>query len=313
MLLVLFYIFFVAYTFGYHYVPFVALFEAGYDLYGYCHLYLQEEEEDVKEEEKIVEEKYENKYYEKFLQTKKEIEWTDFELNEIANLEIKLQRREVQKEMKDFQAMAKKVVLEEKLAKLRNNIVLEKTPLGNVVMYYDVRKESFVYYSDNTIPYRFLDAVGRKYVITFRCAHLFVDINETKREKVKTKENDKEVKVDDDTKKEEEKEEKEDKEEKEEEEPTKKPKKNVFAKFKSYNKDTTKTTVGIPPKTNNTNRGSVVEEENTGTVIDENATNRYTWEGKMLDFPFLQKVDKTKVDKRLALSFADYKKLQSNI
>jgi hypothetical protein len=49
-----------------------------------------------------------------------------------------------------------------------NNIIFEKTPLGNVAMYYDVDNESFIYFSDNTIPYRFLEVVARKYVLIYK-------------------------------------------------------------------------------------------------------------------------------------------------
>ena len=45
--------------------------------------------------------------------------------------------------------------------------VMEMTPVGNVIMQYDGKKESFVYYSDNIVPFRFLETVSRKYMTTF--------------------------------------------------------------------------------------------------------------------------------------------------
>jgi hypothetical protein len=42
---------------------------------------------------------------------------------------------------------------QERLEQLKNSILIETTPLGNVVMYYDTSRETFIYYSDSTIPY----------------------------------------------------------------------------------------------------------------------------------------------------------------
>ena len=57
--------------------------------------------------------------------------------------------------------------------------VMETTPMGNVIMHYDTNKELFVYYSDNTIPYRYLETVARKYVCIFNCKELYVARQET--------------------------------------------------------------------------------------------------------------------------------------
>ena len=55
-------------------------------------------------------------------------------------------------------------------------ILYESTPRGNIVMFYDVYKDGFSYYSDQTgIPYKVLNAVAMKYVITFRCRDFFMD------------------------------------------------------------------------------------------------------------------------------------------
>lgn len=55
---------------------------------------------------------------------------------------------------------------------------MEKTPLGNVALYYNQDRECFEYYTDHTIPYRYLETVGRKYVITFDCIELYIDMEE---------------------------------------------------------------------------------------------------------------------------------------
>jgi len=55
-------------------------------------------------------------------------------------------------------------------------ILYESTPRGNIVMFYDVYKDGFSYYSDQTgIPYKILNAVAMKYVIMFRCRDFFMD------------------------------------------------------------------------------------------------------------------------------------------
>ena len=58
--------------------------------------------------------------------------------------------------------------LNKRLSMLKNNIIMEKTPLGNVVMFYNHTRTSFEYYSDSTIPYRYLETVARKYVVTYQ-------------------------------------------------------------------------------------------------------------------------------------------------
>jgi len=63
----------------------------------------------------------------------------------------------------------------DKIESLTNSYLMESTPVGNIVMYYDRKKESFLYYSDNVVPFRYLEPVGRKYVIMFQCKELFQD------------------------------------------------------------------------------------------------------------------------------------------
>ena len=53
--------------------------------------------------------------------------------------------------------------------------VMEYTPIGNVIMRYDKKRETFIYYSDHVIPFRFLEVVSRKYALTFSCKSLVVD------------------------------------------------------------------------------------------------------------------------------------------
>lgn len=58
----------------------------------------------------------------------------------------------------------------------KRRVLIENTPRGNVIMYYDVYKQGFAYYCDqSTMPYDIMNAVAMKYVLTFSCRDLFVD------------------------------------------------------------------------------------------------------------------------------------------
>jgi hypothetical protein len=52
---------------------------------------------------------------------------------------------------------------------------MEWTPLGNVIMYYDVYKNGFSYYSNHTLMDYFLNALAMKYVLLFKCRDFFMD------------------------------------------------------------------------------------------------------------------------------------------
>ena len=62
---------------------------------------------------------------------------------------------------------------EEKQWKTR--VLIEHTPRGNVIMYYDPYKLGFTYYSDQHITYNILNAVAMKYVLKFQCRDFFMD------------------------------------------------------------------------------------------------------------------------------------------
>ena len=60
--------------------------------------------------------------------------------------------------------------------KWKKKILIESTPRGNIIMFYDVYKNGFSYYSDqNSIPYSLLNTVAMKYVRIFLCRDLFID------------------------------------------------------------------------------------------------------------------------------------------
>lgn len=65
---------------------------------------------------------------------------------------------------------------EEELEKeWKSRILIENTPRGNVIMYYDTYKHAFAYAADQNIPYPILNACAMKYVLTFQCFDFFVD------------------------------------------------------------------------------------------------------------------------------------------
>ena len=199
---------------------------------------------------------------------------------------------------------ARKFTIDKRLDKLENCYVMEFTPLGNVLMKYDKNKESFRFYSDSTIPYRYLEVVGRKFVKQFNCRPIFVDMEEEL--KLAEEKWEKEKK---------EKEEKEEEEKRKKEEdiknkvPIEEKKKNVFAKFKSYNKEsgTGHVSTAAPPKNSIPNKKLTKTQENENTLLKQKA-NRYTYEGKIINFSFIKKVDRKVVDKKFGMSFADFKK-----
>ena len=180
----------------------------------------------------------------------------------------------------------------------KHNMVMEYTPLGNVIMFYDDKTESFHYNSDTTIPYRFLEVVARKYILTFHCKQLYVDMEEEIKLAIEKIDIEKQLKItaqqqiidsnnNDKT-------------------TTSITNSNskVFAKFKDYNKNNTKTSSTVPNKSNNQSNQNKKDDE----ILKENA-NRYTYDGRFSNFQFLIKVDKKITDKRLGLTFADFKKM----
>jgi len=226
-------------------------------------------------------------------------------VEEISILQKQTETKEGQHEIvKKAQEQAKEFMLNLRLEKLKNCFIMESTPLGNVLMIYDPIRLTFKYYSDNTIPYRYLETVGRKYVKFFNCRPIFVDMeDELKLAEEKWEKERKE-------KEEKEKEEKRKMEELKANNKVNENKKSVFAKFKSYNKDSvTGKSIMAPPKNNIQNKQLTKEQENEKILLKDKA-NRYTYEGKISNFSFLKKIERKVVDKKYAMTFADFKKIQ---
>ena len=85
------------------------------------------------------------------------------------------------------------------------------------------------------------------------------------------------------------------------------PKKNVFAKFKSYNKEAGKVNKGAPPK--NSIPNTKLERNPNDKLILKESANRYLYQGKLNNFCVLKKVERT--DKKHKMTFADFKQMDS--
>jgi len=73
--------------------------------------------------------------------------------------------------------------------------VEEVTPEGHIFMTYDEPTNTFFYWSDKAIAYKYLDVVSRKYVIVYNCKEVYVNlfkeiIKMTLKEKEEKKEED---------------------------------------------------------------------------------------------------------------------------
>ena len=251
----------------------------------------------------------------------------DYDVYDLFN-DLQTDRKEYYEKLKEIEQQeipeqelkdkAHLYILDKKLDDFINNYVLESTPLGNVYMRYNHNKKSFEYFSNNTIPYRYLEAVGRKYVTTFRCKALFVDLDDElskaqqrQEQEKQTQEQEKQVQV-----------EKNILENRTSlDRQTLEKDKSTIAKFKNYNKDTKmeqmkpnknrQSSMVLPQqiKANlpNINTNSTSESK----LLKENA-NRYTWEGRVSNLSILKKVNREIIDKKYALTFADFKKMEQN-
>ena len=163
--------------------------------------------------------------------------------------------------------------LEEEFVKsLKTSVLFETTPKGNVIMYYDYDKESFIYYCDNKkdISYLYLEVVVRKYALTFKCKKIVVDI---KKELKNAREKKNVIKAD-----------------------TKKTVTDeIFVAFKSYNRK------GAGGSTKNINKKFILREQ----------ANRYTYNGKISDYDFIQKNEYKMDDCEDKMDYQTFKKLMA--
>lgn len=190
------------------------------------------------------------------------------------------------KYLEKFKKLENKYLNVENLLSLKNSFVFETTPIGRVIMSYNHDTDPdlchFYYYSNTIIPYKILDIVAQKYVITFDCKILYLDISaELDNLKKKVIENHKKINDELNRVKEKECETSDNKNSK------------LFASFKKYN--TTPTNVQI--------------KENNSTLVIKEKINKYINKGKITNFEFIKKIDKKLVCKNYSLKFSDFKKL----
>ena len=244
---------------------------------------------------------YEHKYKEQ-LETLKST--YTFEVTEEEKIMINKKVDELMKEERnpkpsteDIRSEAEGLVIGNRWLPLMNSYLFESTPLGNVLMRYNQNLEAFEFYSDNTIPYRFLETVSRKYIVLNNCLPLYVDMSEVLKEseeKMLLEESNKE------------------KEKEANKENPKDEKRNVFAKLKQYNNSSFSTSMkNIPPSKNNIPGAKVPLETNKDKkMILKDKSNRYSYQGKMANFQMIKQVDKKITNKKYGISFADFKAQQ---
>ena len=88
---------------------------------------------------------------------------------------------------------------------------------------------------------------------------------------------------------------------------------NVFAKLKNYNAGSNTVIKGNKVAETNPNRSSsaVIISSKKEYILKENA-NRFSYEGKMVNYKLLKKPERKVVDKNYGFSFADFKKMQES-
>jgi hypothetical protein len=91
------------------------------------------------------------------------------------------------KYIEDFEELMKSdssIWSDQEKAYLSKLIIMDTTPNGDVVMSYEYDKDDderskFIYYSNSkTIPYKYLDAVARKFVCAHKCPNIYVFIKD---------------------------------------------------------------------------------------------------------------------------------------
>ena len=69
-----------------------------------------------------------------------------------------------------------KETIEESIDHLIHKRVEEKTPEGNVILSYDEPSNTFLYWAQKPIAYRYLEVLARKYVILYDCKGIYVNM-----------------------------------------------------------------------------------------------------------------------------------------
>ena len=79
----------------------------------------------------------------------------------------------------EYEKLEESELVEDELKELKRNSLIETTPMGDVLMFYDQDYEYFKYYSDKKeVSYKILETVAKKYVITNDCKQIYTDMND---------------------------------------------------------------------------------------------------------------------------------------
>jgi hypothetical protein len=214
---------------------------------------------------KDITEKYVEKHKTKFLKT--------FDAEYPNKITMNFNIDPVYYSKKQFQEMLKDInnPLEKQW---KTRLLFETTPRGNIIMFYDPYKLGFAYYCDQSLPYDIINAVAMKYVVVFQCQDFFMDEHIVPQDKpsplLKLVEEDKPEKS-----LEEANNEKLDKEIL---------KSGPFAKFKNYNKVSSK----VSENKKNANKSEKLEKQK--------ERNRFINLGKICNFKLLQPPPKKKTN-----------------
>ena len=161
----------------------------------------------------------------------------------------------------------------------KRRILLESTPLGNIIMFYNAYKHGFSYYSDEQIPYSILNSIAMKYVLTYYCRDFFIDnsivpndkyspflhIHEIEKAKVSSK------KID--------------------------ISKGPFAKLKTYTSD----------KKSDKKSDEKSDENENNLFPKDFIKNKFIFCGKIYQFSPLQSTPKKEVKKNIPMNYSDFK------
>lgn len=182
----------------------------------------------------------------------------------------------VYKYFEDLDKLSERNLSNNELNDLKNKIINEKTPRGDIILYYNNETETFFYYCNTKeIPYQYLEVVARHYVCIHDCKNIYYDHddNQLRNKKVNLDQKEKEEEVE---------------KEKEKENDVPLPRKSIFASFMSYN------------------TGNVKIKKET-----EKKVNRYTYKGKIEDYD-KDKAENSNDEEIVEVDFNSFKKMMQN-
>jgi len=83
------------------------------------------------------------------------------------------------KYLKVFRKLKSHILTSDEIESIKTEHILEETPTGTVIMYYDFETKSFNYYcqNKNSIPYLHLESVAQRFTVENDCKTLFIDPN----------------------------------------------------------------------------------------------------------------------------------------